>query len=505
MSTSPALKTNVDIANRALQHCGATGITSLDDNDKNAAEVKKCLDSLRQAELRDNVWTFACKRAVLYPINTPISGAPFGTTAQPTLLLNPSEWNAGRQYPFGYIVQHNGTYWCNNALSSVGQEPGLDATTNWDVYFGSVCVNAWGDPTGDVPPDGVTTIGYFVGDLVYVGSQVFVSLQNSNVASPLDPDAWSSTVVYSEGQTVADADGWEWRSFTNNNIGAQPGVYGMWSSAPTYSVGSYVIGSDRVLYKALVSNSNHNPASGASPTQWSAVGAPGSWPLWENARTYAENDYVAGTDGQVYQAVQGSNTNHQPVGATYNPNTPATNWWVPVGITVPWYANFGAGASNGAWLGIDASLDPINIMYPIGTGPSIQTQNKNIFFLPNGHLREAPQEPKAGSVSFLGAPTGRMYDDWEFNGNFIISQSPFPIIYRFVADVSQVPQMDAMFKEAWAARIGLEVCEPLTQATAKIATIERQYKRFMDRAKTTNGIEQGPTEAPEDDYITCRI
>ena len=507
MSTSPALKTPVDIANRALQHCGATGITSLSDNDKGAAEVSKCLDSLRQAELRDNVWTFSCKRAVLYPINTPISGAPFGTTVQPTLLLHPSEWVATRQYPFGYVVTHNGTVWCNNALSSVNQEPGADGVTNWDVYFGSMCVNPWINPTGTVPPDNTTVsaIGYFVGDLVYIGKQTFVSLQNSNTASPLDPDAWLSTVYYSEGQVVADADGFEWRSFTNNNLGNQPGVYGMWSSVPTYAIGALVIGSDAKLYKALVSNSNHNPANGASPTQWSLVGNPGSWPLWDMNRTYAQNEFAAGIDGQVYQSVQAGNIGHDPTTSTYNANTPSSNWWVAIGVTVPWIANFGAGASNSAWLGIDATLDPINIMYPIGTGPSIQTQNKNIFFLPNGHLREAPQEPKAGSVSFLGAPTGRMYDDWEFNGDFIISQSPYPIIYRFVADVSQVTQMDPMFKEAWAARIGMEICEPITQAAAKIATIERHYKRTMDRAKTTNGIEQGPTEPPEDDYITCRI
>lgn len=508
MSTSPALTTPEGIANRALQHCGATGIESLTENSKNAAEVLKCYDSLRQAELRDNVWTFSCRRAVLYPINTPITGAPVGTTVAPTLLLDPAAWDVTKQYSYGYIVEHNGTIWCNNALTSTAQEPGASATKNWDVYFGSMCVNPWSNPLAlDAQSSNVsvTAIGFYVGDLVYIGAQVFVSLENSNTQSPLDPVSWSAASVYSAGQVVLDAQGWEWRSFVNNNVALTPGVYSMWNATPTYAIGAYVIGSDRILYKAILANQNHNPANGASPTQWTAVGTPGSWPLFQLNRTYAKNDYVAGLDGQVYQSLQNSNIGNDPLTATFNPNVPGGNWWIAVGVTAPWIANFGVSGGSSAWLGIDAGLEPINIMYPIGTGPSIQTQNKNIFYLPNGYMREAPQEPKAGSVSFLGAPTGLQYNDWELNGNFLISSTVYPIIFRFVADVSQVSTMDPMFKEAFAARVGMEVCEPLTQSNQKIATIERQYKKFMDRAKTTNGIEQGPTEPPEDDYITCRI
>jgi hypothetical protein len=260
-----------------------------------------------------------------------------------------------------------------------------------------------------------------------------------------------------------------------------------------------------VLYIAIATSSNVDPAGGGNPLDWTAVGAPGSYPLWDATLTYAQGDFVYALDGQVYQAVQGSNTGNNPVGSTYNPNTPLTNWWIPVGIAVPWFSNFDAPITSLNWLGLDGTLDTINVNYPIGTGPSVQTLTKNLFMLPNGYLRQAPQQPKAGSVSFLGAPTGLMYNDWEYDGDFIISQTPYPIVFRFGADITQVNKMDDMFCEALGCRIGLEICETLTQSGSKLANIERSYKKFVDEARTVNGIEQGPTEPPEDDWITCRI
>lgn len=501
--SSPAFTKPEDIANRSLQHCGASRITTLQDNDKGAAEIAQCYDGLRRAELRRNLWSFSVKLAVLYPINTPISGAPFDDTVQPTLLLVPAEWLAAKQYAFGAIVKHNGTTWTNTATTSVGVEPGLSASLTWEVYFGSMCVNPWSDPT--VPASANFSLGYFAGDAVYIGKQVFVSLENGNIASPIAPTLWSAANVYSAGAVVVDEQGWEWKSLINNNIAKEPGVYGAWSSVPTYAIGAMVIGSDRVLYEAKVSNTNFNPAAAANPAKWTALGTPGSWPLWSANITYAQNAIVAGDDGKLYQSVQNANSNHQPVGSTYNANTPLTNWWIAINVSVPWVSNFGSSACNSAWLGLDATMDNLALSYPVGTGPSIQTQNKNIFMLPNAYLRKAPQDPKAGSVSFLGAPTGRMYDDWVINGNYLISQSPYPIIFRFGADITQVSKMDDMFCEALGARIGLEVCETLTQSSTKISTIEREYKRFMDEARTVNGIEQGATEPAEDDYITCRI
>jgi hypothetical protein len=499
-----------DIANRALQHVGAPLITSLTAQDRGAIQINQCYTGLRKAELRRNVWTFACRKAVLYPINTGVTSLPIGSATDtpnpgtltgylPTLQLIPETWSAGKAYEAGSIVQLDGVWWVSSTTLDVGMQPGLDASTGWDVYFGSDCVQPY-DPTKT----------YYVGDLVYQNNAgvltVFVSLENGNANNPTTPTPWTAGIVYSPGEVVQDAAGFFWQSQTQFNLNQQPGIYGHWSGTPTYVLGALVIGSDQILYSSLIaSNHNVNPANGANPASWAKQGAPGSWPMWNPTTTYGLNGTAVGSDGIVYQSLQAGNTGNQPVGSTYNPLTPTTNWWMSLGYEAPWASNFNSSTANASWLGLSATLGNLNITYPIGTGPTIQTTSKNIFKLPKGYLRTAPQDPKRGSVSPLGAPTGMMYNDWEYDGQFIISQTPFPIVFRFVADVTQVGTMDDMFCEALGARIGMEVCEAVTQSNSKIATAAGMYKQFVNEARTVNGIEQGPTEPPLDDYISCRL
>ena len=505
-------QTPEDIANRALQHVGAPLIAAGSlgaGTDRGAIQINQCYTGLRKAELRRNVWTFACRKTVLYPINTQVTSLPVGTASDvgtnltgtlPTLKLIPETWSASAAYVAGAIVQYNNIWWTNSATVDDNLPPGADGSTGWDVYFGSDCVQ---------PYD--STKGYYVGDVVYQNNgnnlTVFVSLENGNTNAPTTPSPWTAGIVYSFGDVVQDAAGFFWQSNIQFNQNQQPGVYGPWSGTPTYVLGALVIGTDNILYQSLVaSNHSINPANGASPTNWLALGSPGSWPEWNALTTYAQNAIVMGvTDGMLYQSLQANNTGNQPVGSTYNPLTPSSNWWMSLGQAAPWVSNFNSSTANSAWLGTKATLDNLNITYPIGTGPSIQNTSKNIFKLPRGYLREAPQDPKRGNVSFLGAPTGQMPTDWEYDSGYIISQTPYPIVFRFVADVTQVSTFDEMFCEGLAARIGMEICEPLTQSNAKVATCAGFYKQFMNEARTVNGIEQGPTEPPMDDYLTCRI
>jgi hypothetical protein len=55
------------------------------------------------------------------------------------------------------------------------------------------------------------------------------------------------------------------------------------------------------------------------------------------------------------------------------------------------------------------------------------------------------------------------------------------ILLRFVADVQDVPRMKTMFCEGLAARIAIEICEPLTQSTAKLGSITAAYTKVMAR------------------------
>lgn len=217
----------------------------------------------------------------------------------------------------------------------------------------------------------------------------------------------------------------------------------------------------------------------------------GNPPAWDATVTYRVGDTVR-QSGVDYQSIANLNLNSTP---------PSANWATVASFTVQ--SGYRVG-QHWLYLG-SATSEPLEIAYPINSGPAHAAGTRNVFRLPVGFLREAPQNPKAGSTSYLGAPWGAAYPDWERVGEYLVSSTLSPFVYRCVIDESDVLAFDPMFCEMLACRIGMEVCERLTQSTDKLATIASAYKTFGTEARTINGIETGPTEPPEDDYIACRV
>jgi hypothetical protein len=358
-----------------------------------------------------------------------------------TFLLSPAQWNAGIQYLPGSVVADS-----NGQLwiSNKANNIGNDpnATDIWEAYFGSMTVDVF-DTTGST--------AYYAGDLVYIQNSngsynIYLSLQNQNTETPNVADAWSATATYQQDETVAFG-GQQWRSLIALNL-------------------------------------NNSPVAG--PQNWVAT------------QTYAVGNQVTGTDGFIYQSVGSSNTGNNPVtdSGTNWTNTNVPNAWTVV-PAIP--------ASSSLWVPLYASLTSFNFVYPVGFGPASQSLTKNVFRLPAGYLREAPQDPKAGIYSFLGAPAYNMQNDWLIEGKLLLSQFGTPIIFRFIADVTKVSDMDDMFCECLAARIGMETCETITNSNTKQQTCNNAYVKFRGEAVTVNGIEVGPTEPPEDEYIMVRL
>lgn len=144
------------------------------------------------------------------------------------------------------------------------------------------------------------------------------------------------------------------------------------------------------------------------------------------------------------------------------------------------------------------------LLYPLGAGPQTQSSSRNLYKLPCNFLRLAPQDPKAGSVSYLGAPSGIGYSDWEIDSGFLITRDVNTILLRFIADCTNVRTFDVMFCEGVAARLALAICEPLTQSSEKVKTCASLYKIIMGEARIANAILTGAVFDAEDDYITCR-
>lgn len=377
----------VDIANTALQLLGQPRIAAFTDDAKGASETAFCYDKLRRAELQRNVWRFSVRTVALRAID-------------PTVMrLVAPAWDATKTYLMGSIVSYNGQTWQALGPVPINQEP--DTTqAYWDVYFGSMNVTQWLDPTQSTN----TTVvgGYYAGELVYVLASnvvsVYLSLVNGNQVDPRTVPAWSATTTYNSGDTVVE-------------------------SATTYqSIGDL--------------NLDNTPPS----AQWEAV--PATQP-----------------DSMVGQS----------------------------------------------WLKLAATVASMKFVYPIGAGPGTQSTTRNAFQLPNGYLKEAPQDPKAGLLSFLGAPSNSAANDWMFAGNYITSADAPVIILRFAADVTSVPAMTEMFCQGLACRIATQVCEPLTQSTSKLSMCAQTYKAFMSEARSSNAIEEGADEPPLDDWLACRI
>ena len=78
-------------------------------------------------------------------------------------------------------------------------------------------------------------------------------------------------------------------------------------------------------------------------------------------------------------------------------------------------------------------------------------------------------------------------------------------MFRFVADLTNVREMDVLFLEYVASRLAYELCERITQSSDKLKTLISVYQDHKNVAKLANGIETGATEPPLDDYIATRL
>lgn len=361
-----------------------------------------------------------------------------------TRLLSPALWVAGTTYFIGSIVSdEQGRPWISNTPSNLGNQPELSST--WEQYCGPLSVTLYD-----------ADLSYYAGELVYTTAgdgtyRVYVSLQSGNEDNPATATAWDATSVYVKNQVV------------------------------TYS---------SVAYMSLIDfNTNQTPTS--SPAAW-AVGT-----------TYGAGAAVRGSDGVKYTSIAGGNLGNDPVATV--------GFWTDTGILVPWATDFVGGTGSLKWLQIGGAefpngvaLSPMPIVYPIGTGPSTQSETRNAFRLPANFLRQASPDPKAGLNTYHGAETGLVYTDYLLESDFIVSGQADPIMLRFVADMVDVSKMDPMFCEGLGARIGLEACEPITQSVSKKQIIASEYEKFMTEARLVNAIEIGTEEAPVDDYIACR-
>lgn len=310
---------------------------------------------------------------------------------------------------------------------------------------------------------------YLIGTIIAYGGHTYVAVQN--VPLNIEPDLATNYAYWSQYFGPMTVTPWV-------NPAVPPPVP---STLDVFPTGGYFTG------ELVYAPSGPSPGVYLSMITGNAVD-PTVVPAWDPTVVYNVGQTVT-YSSVVYQSLEDLNINITPVVG------PA---WILVPATQP------VQMMGQSWLKLNATVRSLQFIYPIGSGPITQSATRNIYILPNGFLREAPQDPKAGSVSYLGAPSGLTYDDWVYENGCIVTREVFPLTFRFVADIADVTLMDDMFCEGLACRCAIEIVEILTQSAGKKNQISAEYQHFMTEARAVNGIEQGSTESPEDDYITCR-
>lgn len=309
----------------------------------------------------------------------------------------------------------------------------------------------------------------------------------------LQPALWSPSIAYFVGSIVSDQSGNFWESMLPNNVNNDPllsqywqpyfgsGAVQIYDSTQTYYSGELVytaVGDGTYfVYRSMIDGNSDSPVTA---TPWSAT------------TTYF-NDQVVTFNSVAYMSLVDLNLNQQP-------DTHPAQWttiFVGGNGSINWFLVGGVGMPGGV------ALSKLNVIYPVTAGPAPDTRTRNAFQLPVGYLKLTQQNPK-GTAAPLGGPSGYSYNDWNFENGYLVSSYTGPILLRFVADLTDVRLMHAMFCEGLACRIAIAVCQTLTQSSSQLQSIASQYQKFMGRAKIANAIEEGYDDPPDDDFITVR-
>lgn len=240
-----------------------------------------------------------------------------------------------------------------------------------------------------------------------------------------------------------------------------------WASGTTYANAFVVLGSDNQLYQSQKGSNTGNDPTLDDGTNWVYYVGTTTATAWSSTTSYYGGELVTNA-GTVYLSLQNANLN----------SSPPTSQWCTL-----------TGATTAAYVFTDAT----------GYGRKA-AQTKGIFLLPYGYLRMAPQDQKAAGAAVTGTSSGVRYLDWEFEGNYLMSSDPDPVLFRFVADINLVPSFEPLFSESLSARIGFEIVEILTQDPTKEQLIGTIYQRYSERAKLYNRIEIGTTEDEDEAF-----
>jgi hypothetical protein len=105
-------------------------------------------------------------------------------------------------------------------------------------------------------------------------------------------------------------------------------------------------------------------------------------------------------------------------------------------------------------------------------------------------------------------PPSRINVDWQIEQidgvSAIFTNDGTSLSIRYVSYVINPNVWDALFAEAVACKIAVQVCEAITQSNTKQEKAEREYVFAIRRARQINAFENPTPDEPEDMWVNVR-
>jgi hypothetical protein len=446
----------LDIVNRAVQHLdGVQRIYALDEVSPAAREIAFAYDKIRDAELQRNAWRFAIKKAVLRAINNT------------TVIWTPAAYAATTTYAAGAVVSYTPAtlnvseyqanpvpylWYASQAIAGSASNSPPDVSTSWHRYFGPVTCDPFvsDDDAPLAPTLGSTAAGTLAASTIYVALTYITS-----TGETLPSDESNLAVAVNHELVVTSP-------IAQTDATAYHVYAGLTSGELTLQTGAaaITIGTDWTEPSTGLVIGRRPPENVTGDT------LPGF---------FAQEITLLGTT--VYTSLVSGNIDAPP---------------------------------SGKWLAQGGTVAPLDILYPLGSGPRTDTRTMNLYRLPAGFLRKAPTDPMDNLSTYLGAPSGRAEEDWVFEGDYLTTWDQGPLLVRFVASMVDVYAFDPIFCEAFAARIATEIAGcPGVMDPDRVGSGRRNatmhYRDEISRAFRANSVIAGRNPKPLNPYITARL
>jgi len=94
--------------------------------------------------------------------------------------------------------------------------------------------------------------------------------------------------------------------------------------------------------------------------------------------------------------------------------------------------------------------------------------------------------------------------DWIIEGKAIYTDDSAPLNIRYVYNVTDVNEMDSLFRDTLSFKIAINLADALTQSNSKKRNLFVEYKDSIAAARKANAIEKISQKTPEDEWVTVR-